>query len=205
MRAMTLVTAILIAILLGTLINNADLLARLLPRAGEEVRPGATEVLRAVSAAELTTQRLEVETSGIEAERAAFGWGLFGGERIRMTVVGEVRAGIDQSAIGPEDVTVRDDGTILLELPPARILGEPTLDEARTTVDDRQLSAVWSYISDELVSKARAAGARDLRTAACARGILRAAADESAREVGRVLALAFPTARIVVIPHVGPC
>jgi hypothetical protein len=60
-----------------------------------------------------------------------------GSESILLIVQASVQAGIDLASLGPDDVMVRPDGTVVVLLPAAKIL-HVSIDETETKVWDRQ-------------------------------------------------------------------
>lgn len=97
----------------------------------------------------------------------------FGEESILLMVQGEVLAGIDLDRIRSRDITYAGDRSILIALPPARVLNS-FLDENETKVWDRSITwwTPWVPYDPDLEHKARLQAISDIRDAALKMGIL---------------------------------
>ena len=109
---------------------------------------------------------------------------LFTGEEVILVASGTVEAGIDLSAIGEDDVRVRD-GTATIRLPEPEVLST-NLDEERTRVYDRDYSLLNVRPDDRLVEDARATAEDRIEGAARDNDIL-ATAERNARDSIRAL------------------
>lgn len=76
------------------------------------------------------------ETITYEDESVLPDW--LAGQRAVVDVQGEVNAFVDLGAIEPGDITVADDGTVTVELPPIQY-SKPSIDHIDWQVDDRGL------------------------------------------------------------------
>src|SRR5579862_89450 len=82
-----------------------------------------------------------------------------GSESILLIVQASVQAGIDLSSLRSDDVVVRPDGAVVLQLPAAKILNV-SIDEKETKVWDRYKTwwTPWVGYSLDLEQRARLAG-----------------------------------------------
>ncbi len=96
-----------------------------------------------------------------------------GSESILLVVQASVQAGIDLASLGPDDVMVRPDGTVVVLLPAAKIL-QVSIDEKETKVWDRQKTwwTPWLAYSLDLEQRARLAGVEAVNKAALDMDIL---------------------------------
>jgi Protein of unknown function (DUF4230) len=96
-----------------------------------------------------------------------------GSESILLIVQASVQAGIDLASLGPDDVNVRPDGTVVVRLPAAKILNV-SIDEKETKVWDRYKTwwTPWVGYSLDLEHRARLAGIEAATQAALDMGIL---------------------------------
>jgi hypothetical protein len=96
-----------------------------------------------------------------------------GSESILLIVQATVQAGIDLAGLHPDDVLVHSDGTVVVRLPPSKILNV-SIDEKETKVWDRQKTwwTPWVPYSLDLEQRARLAGLAAVNQAALDMGIL---------------------------------
>jgi hypothetical protein len=123
-----------------------------------------------------------------------------GTERILIVVQAQVTAGVDLSTLREQDVQRRDDGTVSLKLPPARVLNV-AIDEKQTRVWDRKKTwwTPWVPYSKDLEQKARMQGIEDARQTAIEMGILRQAERNAEESIRTLLGLAGVKS-VVVVP-----
>ncbi len=122
-----------------------------------------------------------------------------GSEAILLIIQASVQAGIDLASLREEDVTVRPDGTVVLRLPPAKILNV-TIDEAETKVWDRSKTwwTPWVPYSLDLEQRARRTGLESINKAAIDMGILGQAERNAEASIRGLLGLAGLKAVLVV-------
>ncbi len=97
-------------------------------------------------------------------------------EKLLFVAHGQVIAGVDLSKLREEDITITDDNTVILALPPAEIF-VATLDNEKSYVYDHErglLNRVFEEQS-ELETLARQAAEREIENAAIEDGILNTA------------------------------
>ena len=102
---------------------------------------------------------------------------VLGESRVLMVASGRVNAGLDLSAIGPNDITISGK-SIKVRLPPARIM-DAYLDDSQTRVVERTTGILRSFDKD-LEQTARQNAVDDIRRSARFGGILKEA-DKRAR------------------------
>ena len=114
-----------------------------------------------------------------------------GSESILLIVQATVQAGIDLASMRREDITVRRDGTVIVRLPPAKILNV-FIDENETKVWDRHKTwwTPWVGYSLDLEQRARLAGVEAASQAAVGMGILPQAQLNAETSIRGVLGLA---------------
>ncbi len=97
----------------------------------------------------------------------------FGAESILLMVQGESIAGVDLQSMRPRDIQYSGKRSVVVALPPARILNT-FLDENHTKVWDRHITwwTPWVPYDPDLEHKARLAALDDVRSAALSMGIL---------------------------------
>jgi len=108
----------------------------------------------------------------------------YGENRLLLLAHGVVKAGIDFSALEPDDVVIRE-RTIILNLPEPRIT-DAYLDEKKTQVIERTTGILREFDKD-LEQHARRGAVADLRTAARANGILKDARERAEFQLRTVL------------------
>lgn len=169
-----------------------------------QVQAGAAMVLRLQGASELTTAVHDLQSVvEVEQERRLGDFAL-GSTRLLYVGVGQVRAGIDLSTLGPEAFVQEPDG-LTVRLPAPRIL-DTKLDVERSYVYDQERSLLGP-IDPGLQGRAERAALARIREAACAGGILQAAADRAELTVSLLLQEAGrPPVRVTVAaPDAGEC
>jgi hypothetical protein len=113
-----------------------------------------------------------------------------GSESILLIVQATVQAGIDLAGLRPDDVLVHSDGTVVVQLPPAKILNV-SINEKETKVWDRQKTwwTPWIPYSLDLEQRARLAGLAAVNQAALDMGILPEAARNAETSIRSLLGL----------------
>lgn len=114
-----------------------------------------------------------------------------GSEKILLFVQAEVLAGVDMSALRPEDVSIKSEQQALIRLPEPKVL-HVVLDEEETKVWDRQITwwTPWVPYSPDLERQARLSAREAIEDAAIQMGILdeaRRNAESSIRALLEVL------------------
>jgi hypothetical protein len=109
-----------------------------------------------------------------------------------------VEAGVDLAALRPEDVQVKPDGTVVVRIPPARILNV-VVDEKETKVWDRQKTwwTPWVPYSRDLEQRARRTGIDAVQAQAVEMGILNDARRNAESSIRGLLGLAGRSATVV--------
>lgn len=122
-----------------------------------------------------------------------------GSEAILLIIQASVQAGIDLASLREEDVTLRPDGTMVLRLPPAKILNV-TIDEAETKVWDRSKTwwTPWEPYSLDLEQRARRMGLESISKSAVEMGILGQAERNAESSIRALLGLAGIKSVLVV-------
>ncbi len=122
-----------------------------------------------------------------------------GSEAILLIIQASVHAGIDLASLREDDVTLRPDGTVVLRMPPAKILNV-TIDEAETKVWDRSKTwwTPWVPYSLDLEQRARRAGLESISKAAVEMGILGQAERNAETSIRALLSLAGLKSVLVV-------
>jgi Protein of unknown function (DUF4230) len=120
----------------------------------------------------------------------------FGEESILLMVQGEALAGIDLSKLKPGDVIYTGPHSVLIALPPARLMNV-FLDEKQTKVWDRQITwwTPWIPFDPDLEHKARMQALDDVRNAALQMGILDQAQTNAESSIRDLLAALQLSAR----------
>lgn len=122
-----------------------------------------------------------------------------GSESILLILQAFVESGVDLASMHPDAVTIRADGTVVLRLPPARILNV-TINEKATKVWDRAKTwwTPWVPYSLTLEQKARIEGVESAKLAALEMGILAQAERNAEVSIRELLALAGVKSIIIV-------
>lgn len=123
-----------------------------------------------------------------------------GSESILLVIQARVEAGIDLASLGGQDVSRRPDGTLVLRLPPPKILNV-AVDEKETRVWDREKTwwTPWVPYSLDLERRARLEGLEAVKKGALDMGILRDAERNADKSIRGLLGLAGITS-VVIIP-----
>jgi hypothetical protein len=126
-----------------------------------------------------------------------------GSESILLIVQANVQAGIDLASLGPDDVKVRPDGTVVVRLPSAKILNV-SIDEKETKVWDRHKTwwTPWVDYSPDLEQRARIAGVEAVSKAALDMGILSQAQQNAETSIRGLLGFAGVKAVQIIDPGV---
>lgn len=151
------------------------------------VRP-SPDVLRAVQdLARLETVSFHMERVVDLRETQSRAWGLIEAEdAILLVAVGDVVAGVDLSALRPEDLSVSGDrARATVTLPHATVFSA-RLDNARTYVHSRTTDTL-ARRQEQLESRARQEAERSIAAAAEEAGILARAEQNAARTVTSLL------------------
>jgi hypothetical protein len=123
-----------------------------------------------------------------------------GAESILLILQARVEAGVDLASMGPGDVSVRPDRSVVIMLPRPQILNV-AVDEKETKVWDRQKTwwTPWVPYSLDLEQRARIEGLRAARQAALDMGILGNAQQNAERSIHSLLGFAG-VKNVVVLP-----
>lgn len=123
-----------------------------------------------------------------------------GSESLLLVMQARVEAGIDLSSLRAEDISRRDDGSLVVRLPPAGILNV-AVDEKETKVWDRQKTwwTPWIPYSLDLERQARLQGLEAVKVAAIEMGILKQAERNAAASIRGLLTLAG-VPNVVIVP-----
>ncbi|MGH2536925.1 MAG: DUF4230 domain-containing protein [Candidatus Promineifilaceae bacterium] len=153
------------------------LFQRLMREATPVVVPNPVVVLQEVkSLARLETASYSFQDV-IEIERNQdFLFGAFG-ESLLFVAYGEVIAGVDLAKLGPNDLQVVDQDTIMIHLPPAEVL-VTRLDNERSHVADRD-EGIFAQSDPQLETMVRQEAERRILEAALESGILERADAEA--------------------------
>lgn len=138
-------------------------------------------------ASELTTAVFTMEAVVPAQQDAAIAGMVIGTTKLLYIARGEVRAGVDLSALAPENVQVSGD-TIRLRLPAPKILDQK-IDIARSTVYDynRGPLGLGPDVAPNLQKLAQEEALKKIQLAACADGILEKANDRAKLAVSQLI------------------
>jgi hypothetical protein len=122
-----------------------------------------------------------------------------GSESILLILQASVESGVDLAGMHPDAVTIRRDGTVVLRLPPARILNV-IVDEKATRVWDRAKTwwTPWVPYSLTLEQRARLQGVEAAKLAALEMGILAQAQHNAEISIRELLTLVGVKSVIIV-------
>jgi hypothetical protein len=114
-----------------------------------------------------------------------------GSESILLIMQANVEAGVDLASMHSDDVTVRPDGGVVLQLPQPKILNI-VINEKETKVWDRQKTwwTPWVPYSLDLEQRARMAGLETIKQTALEMGILGQAERNAEASIQSLLGLA---------------
>jgi len=123
-----------------------------------------------------------------------------GSESILLVMQARVEAGIDLSSLRNQDISRRPDGTLVVRMPPARILNV-AVDEKETKVWDRAKTwwTPWVPYSLDLEQRARREGLEAVKIGAVDMGILKDAERNADASIRGLLGLAGVKS-VVIIP-----
>ena len=123
-----------------------------------------------------------------------------GSESILLVMQARVEAGIDLSSLKNQDISRRPDGTLVLRMPPAKILNV-AVDEKETKVWDRYKTwwTPWVPYSLDLEQRARRDGLEAVKIGAVEMGILKDAERNADASIRGLLGLAGVKS-VVIIP-----
>ncbi|HTL90013.1 MAG TPA: DUF4230 domain-containing protein [Leptolyngbya sp.] len=138
-------------------------------------------------ASELTTSVYTMEAVVPTQQDAAIGGVVVGTTKLLYIAHGEVRAGVDLSALKPESVQVIGD-TVRLRLPAAKIL-DKKIDVARSSVYDynRGPLGLGPDVAPSLQKLAQEEALKKIQVAACSDGILEKANDRAILAVSQLI------------------
>lgn len=123
-----------------------------------------------------------------------------GSESILLVMQARVEAGIDLSSLKNQDISRRPDGTLVVRMPPAKILNV-AVDEKETKVWDRYKTwwTPWVPYSLDLEQRARREGLEAVKIGAMEMGILKDAERNADASIRGLLGLAGVKS-VVIIP-----
>ena len=156
------------------------------PEAEVDVRAVVVQQVRGAS--ELTTAVFTMEAVVPTTSSRTIASYEIGKTTLIYVARGEVRAGVDLSAIGPEDVQSGDDDVLRVMLPAPTIL-DSKIDVNHSEVYDydRGFLGLGPDRAPELQDKAQEAALDRVLIAACEQGILQQASDRAELVVGQLL------------------
>ena len=164
-------------------------------------RPAVVQQVRSLNRLEAATAVIQqVVTAG---QRGNALYNLLRGDQLLLIAHGEVVAGFDLTKLGPDDITISDDGAVAtVTLPPAEILYS-RLDNERTQVYDRE-TGIFAKGDPNLESEARRVAEQQIVQAACESGILARAVEDGKRNIEN-LVKAFGVDEVIVNATEGTC
>jgi hypothetical protein len=133
---------------------------------------------------ELTTTRFGMQTVVTASKGRSLGPFEFN-TRLLYVAYGEVRAGIDLSLLGPADVTVQEDRSVTVTLPPPQIL-DSKIDVKRSYVYDFQ-QGILSPQAPELQTAAEREALDQIVAGACQSNILHEANERAELAITKLL------------------
>jgi hypothetical protein len=156
------------------------------PAAKVDVRSMVVRQVR--SASELTTAIFAMESVVPTSRERTVGGYVIGKTTLLYIAYGEVRAGVDLTALKAEDVQVNGDNTITLRLPPPKIL-DSKIDVNRSKVYDydRGFMGLGPDVAPELQELAQRETLQKIVQSACTAGVLQSANDRAKLAVGQLL------------------
>jgi hypothetical protein len=168
----------------------------LLPQPTPTIYASATTVIERVQAlSRLETAAYHVEKV-ITAESGQGTMDFLFGDRLLLVAYGQVIAGVDLGAIGPDDVmTDHDQGVVFLRLPASEVF-VATLDNSRTYVYDRSTGMMG--MNEQLETAARQEAERMIMQAALEDGLLETA-ETNAKEFMRTLLLGMGFKQVLFV------
>lgn len=168
----------------------------LMPQLTPTIYASATTVIERVQAlSRLETAAYHVEKV-ITAESGQGTMDFLFGDRLLLVAYGQVIAGVDLGAIGPDDVmTDHDQGVVFLRLPASEVF-VATLDNSRTYVYDRSTGMMG--MNEQLETAARQEAERMIMQAALEDGLLETA-ETNAKEFMRTLLLGMGFKQVLFV------
>ncbi|MER3436064.1 MAG: DUF4230 domain-containing protein [Leptolyngbya sp. ERB_1_1] len=150
-------------------------------------------------ASELTTAVFTMEAVVPTQQDAAIAGMVIGTTKLLYIARGEVRAGVDLSALTPENVQVIGD-TVRLQLPAPKVL-DKKIDVTRSTVYDynRGPLGLGPDVAPNLQKLAQEEALRKIQLAACADGILEKANDRAKLTVSQLIRISG-IKEVIVVP-----
>ncbi|NLF00878.1 MAG: DUF4230 domain-containing protein [Anaerolineales bacterium] len=148
----------------------------------EIMRPTPTIIPDPISIIREVRSLSRLETAAYTVEKvitAETGQGPFAflfGDRLILVAHGQVIAGVDLESLGPQDIAIAQDGTVLVILPPAEVL-VTALSSEKSYVYDRDTGVIG--MNAELETSARQAAETEILNVALDDGILDMAADNA--------------------------
>lgn len=153
-----------------------------------DMQPVLVQQLR--NASELTTAVFAMQTVVPASRDRTFGGYTIGTTTLLYIAYGEVRAGVDLSALKPEDVQVNGD-TISVRLPPPQIL-DSKIDVTRSKIYDydRGFMGLGPDAAPELQEFAEQETLSQIKATACTQGVLQSANERAKLTVSQLLTTA---------------
>jgi predicted transcriptional regulator len=148
-------------------------------QAEPKVEPRSAVVKQIREASELTTAVFTMESVVPAQQDATLGGFVVGTTKLLYIARGEVRAGVDLSALTPDAIEVVGE-KLRLRLPPPRLL-DSKIDISRSSVYDynRGMLGLGPDVAPALQALAQQEALKKIKTAACADGILQKASDRA--------------------------
>ncbi|MBD3881756.1 DUF4230 domain-containing protein [Phormidium tenue FACHB-886] len=158
------------------------------PEARVDVRSLVVQQVR--NASELTTAVYVMETVVPASRDRTVGGYVIGTTTLLYIAYGEVRAGVDLSALRPEDVQVSGNA-LTLRLPPPKVL-DSKIDVNRSKVYDydRGFMGLGPDVAPELQELAQRTTLEKITESACAGGVLQQANDRAKLAISQLLSTA---------------
>ena len=166
------------------------------------VEPRSVVIKQVRNASELTTAVFTMEAVVPTQQDATLGGFVVGTTKLLYVARGEVRAGVDLSALTPDAIEIVGE-TVRLRLPPPRVL-DSKIDVSQSTVYDynRGLLGLGPDVAPTLQTLAQQQALQKIKAAACADGILQKASDRAKLVVTQLVRL--PGYKEVVVELASP-
>lgn len=155
-----------------------------------DMQPVLVQQLR--NASELTTAVFAMQTVVPASRERTLGGYTIGKTTLLYIAYGEVRAGVDLSALRPEDVQINsNDNTISIRLPPPQIL-DTKIDVTRSKIYDydRGFLGLGPDVAPELQEFAEQETLDQIVATACTQGVLQSANERAKLTIGQLLSTA---------------
>jgi len=155
-----------------------------------DMQPVLVQQLR--NASELTTAVFAMQTVVPASRERTLGGYTIGKTTLLYIAYGEVRAGVDLSALRPEDVQINGtDNTISIRLPPPQIL-DTKIDVTRSKIYDydRGFLGLGPDVAPELQEFAEQETLAQIVATACTQGVLQSANERAKLTIGQLLSTA---------------